>query len=54
MRCIYCDGSLNALHVSKFSENKNYICLNCKAHKYNDKWYTKKEWFKYVNEDLVI
>ena len=31
-------------------DNPNVICFDCGGHFYKGRWWTKDEWFKYVNE----
>lgn len=31
--------------------SRNYYCIDCKAHWYDGKWYTKEEWEKWINEE---
>jgi hypothetical protein len=28
----------------------HFYCTQCNSHYYKDRWYTKEEWFFYINE----
>ncbi len=55
-KCKFCGGSLTHGCYPKYtgSSTVNHWCNSCRAHYYGErpgpyKWYTKKEWFDYVN-----
>ena len=51
VKCIYCNESMYDL-THGYGEIRNYHC-RCDAHYYKGKWYTKEEWFNWINSEDV-
>jgi len=60
MICKYCNSKMDDLTHGK-GEHRNYMCFGiiydgrlkrkCNTHNWKNKWYTHKEWEKYINEE---
>lgn len=47
--CIYCGKTMYDL-THGYGDFRNYICYDCGAHSFREKFYTSKEWEEWVND----
>jgi hypothetical protein len=46
----FCCGLPMADFRTSPTDDEHFYCRQCGAHYYQDRWWTKDEWFYYVNE----
>ena len=50
-KCKFCKSKA----ITNFTKSKYFkphiYCIDCNAHYYNNKWWTRKEWYDWVNSE---